>query len=298
MSPFRLLPGLIALSVCSALPATAQRPPTVAAHRDTAFASCPNGPKAVAPPAGQQRAARELAERAQEAAIVGDNATVRDLYRRAASLDPTDATTAYALGRAYEAAGDARAIAEYCRFLALAPTAPEAADVRQRVTSLSLAQTTRVAATRAGIKPRSSPSPGTAFALGIVFPGMGQYYSRRPVPGLLITAATAGALYYGLRSKTVAHTVTRTATDPNGQPYQYQDVTLTNDRPNLAIGVGAAAGVALLGAIEAYAHARSMRSSTARAVAEHDVSPRHVTPSPVISTYGNAVGIGVQLAFR
>lgn len=214
-----------------------------------------------APSADQRRAARDLVARAQEAAIVSDDGTARDLYQRAARLDPTDPAIAYALARSYESARDARAIGEYCRFLALQPNAPEAPDVRRRVAALTYELTPRQAMVAA---PPSPPSPGGALALGIIIPGGGQYYTRRPVLGLLVTAATAGAVFYGLQQKTVTEMVS--ATDPNGHTYQYP-VSRT-ERPNVGVGIGAAAGISLLAALEAYghAHAASRLVSTARAL--------------------------------
>ena len=58
--------------------------------------------------------------------------------REASTLDPTDADLAYQLARAYETGGaGANAAKEYCRFLALAPNAPEAAEARARITVLA-----------------------------------------------------------------------------------------------------------------------------------------------------------------
>jgi tetratricopeptide (TPR) repeat protein len=86
----------------------------------------------------QRRAARELAQRAQQSAILGDRTAARDQLRQAAAMDPTNPDLAYQLARAHEAvsAGD-DARAEYCRFVALAPTAPEAAEARERIATLA-----------------------------------------------------------------------------------------------------------------------------------------------------------------
>ena len=91
----------------------------------------------------QRRAARELAQRAQQSAILGDRSAARDGLRQATAVDPTNPDLAYQLARAHEALGagdDART--EYCRFLALAPTASEAAEARERVTALTRATQT------------------------------------------------------------------------------------------------------------------------------------------------------------
>jgi len=86
----------------------------------------------------QRRAARELAQRAQQSAILGDRSAARDQLRQAAAMDPTNPDLAYQLARAHDAVGagdDAKT--EYCRFVALAPTAPEAAEARERVGALA-----------------------------------------------------------------------------------------------------------------------------------------------------------------
>ncbi|MBW8768601.1 MAG: hypothetical protein JF589_02470 [Gemmatimonadetes bacterium] len=85
----------------------------------------------------QRRAARELAQRAQQSAILGDRIAARDQLRQAAAMDPTNPDLAYQLARAQEGVGagdDAKK--EYCRFVALAPTAPEVAEARERISAL------------------------------------------------------------------------------------------------------------------------------------------------------------------
>jgi len=73
-----------------------------------------------------------------EAAIVGDHRQARDVFVDAARLSPGDERIAYQLGRAYEELGERpNAVREYCRFLALAPQAADAPDVRTRVTALA-----------------------------------------------------------------------------------------------------------------------------------------------------------------
>ena len=83
-----------------------------------------------------------------EAAIVGDHRQARDVFLDAARLSPGDERIAYQLARAYEELNERpAAIREYCRFLALAPQASDAADVRARIVALSAspAGTTSVA---------------------------------------------------------------------------------------------------------------------------------------------------------
>jgi len=95
-----------------------------------------------APPAAAGRrdelAARTVAARARELALVGDRAGARAAFARAVALDPASAPLAYDLARASEEAGDTRgALTAYCQFLALAPSASDARDARARVGRLS-----------------------------------------------------------------------------------------------------------------------------------------------------------------
>jgi tetratricopeptide (TPR) repeat protein len=94
------------------------------------------------PPAAAARrdelAARGVAARGRELALVGDRAGARAAFARALALDPTAAPVAYDLARTAEEGGDARAaLSAYCHFLALAPGGPNAADARARVARLA-----------------------------------------------------------------------------------------------------------------------------------------------------------------
>jgi tetratricopeptide (TPR) repeat protein len=115
------------------LPAVAARPACAA----------PTTTRAATPE--QRRAARELAQRAQQSAILGDRIAARDQLRQATAMDPTNPDLSYQLARAQEAlnAGD-DARAEYCRYVALAPTAPEAAEARERIGTLARPTEARV----------------------------------------------------------------------------------------------------------------------------------------------------------
>lgn len=288
----------VAGGIGAAAPALGQAAAVRTVLSDPVIAGCPAMAKLVPPSDVARRAARSLAVRAQEAAIVDDNATARDLYERAVKLDPTDAATAYALARAYETASDPRALVGYCRFLALAPTAPEAVDVRQRVVSLSSALAARNAeAAVVTVDPRNPlPDAGTAFTIGLVLPGFGQYYSHRPVAGALFTAAAAGALLFGFQSQTVTTTTPVTATDPNGKSYQYQQITSHDERPNATAGFAVAATISVIGAVEAYLHARSAGvDDVSPRVSDAGTTSQLRTASPVVAVLGRAVGVGLQL---
>jgi tetratricopeptide (TPR) repeat protein len=100
------------------------------------------GCPAVAAPGATSPARRDSAEalvaEASEAAILGDDGSARDLFRRAAALDPTDASVAYRLARLHEDLGDrAAAVGEYCRYLVLAPESADAPEVAARAARLA-----------------------------------------------------------------------------------------------------------------------------------------------------------------
>jgi hypothetical protein len=90
------------------------------------------------PAAADRRRAEELARQAYGAELVGKTQEAHSLLRRASSLDATDQSAAYHLGRTSEVLGDRTgAMAAYCRYLALAPTTAEAVEARQRVATLA-----------------------------------------------------------------------------------------------------------------------------------------------------------------
>jgi hypothetical protein len=98
------------------------------------------------PAAANRELAGELAQQAYDAELLGNMQQARSLLIRASSLDGTDKSAAYHLGRTSEVLGDRTgAMTAYCRYLTLAPTAAESAEARQRVAELSQAGT-RVAA--------------------------------------------------------------------------------------------------------------------------------------------------------
>jgi len=129
------------------------------------------------------------------------------------------------------------AIRDFDQYLRLTP-AGDSTAVRQRQLALR----------------RELPSATAAFWLGLI-PGAGQYYTRQPLLGVLVTGAAAGGVVWGVQSQTV--TKTATFTDRNGHPYtqSYQ----TSEQKNLGAGIGVAAGVTLLAAIEAAIVAHNLK---------------------------------------
>jgi tetratricopeptide (TPR) repeat protein len=286
-----------------------------------------------APSATNAEQARRTAARAHEAALIGDQRSARDLYARAATLDPTDARLAYQLARVREDLKERRAaVAEYCRYLSLAPGASDGAEIRQRIRALfpvtevgtrnralaafdsavahfdagRLAQAESSLDAVIRLEPRAaeayydrgivrsargkrgpaiadlehylelrsealdrgrverqlsqlrSPAlrPEVALAQGLLVPGLGQIYTRRPALGLAVLTGVGGATYLALRREETLER--RSFTDPFGN--RYQSTFRRTERPNLTTGAIAAGTIAAAGAVEAYVHARRMRA--------------------------------------
>ena len=280
----------------------------------------------------QRRQARDLISAADQAGILGDTTAALASLRRARSVDSADADVAFRLARLYETAAiPDSAVKEYCRFLAISPASPDAADVRERLTALARPASDPVvdsanshfeqglraydagrmleseahfsraidaepawadayfdraivravrgerddaasdyevyirlrptAADRADVTTRVAAlrgtrlSSGQAFGLGLVIPGAGQFYTRRPLLGTLYLLGTATAIGLAMQEQTTVRTTQQTATDPFGNPYTYTSTLQAKTRGHLGAGLAAAAAIDLVGAIEAAVYA-------------------------------------------
>lgn len=102
-------------------------------------------------------AAEALANEAAQALILGDHATALTLLTNAAERDARAERIAYRRARTLELLERGEdALTEYCRYLRLAPSAPESAEVRERIEVLVAARVFTVSALAA-----------SAFASGI-----------------------------------------------------------------------------------------------------------------------------------
>ena len=257
---------LSGLTILVAAVAGAQQPSRADTSKASAsVAALPPGCVVVritAPPTdSQRRAARDLAQRGQQSAILGDRVSALSQLREAAALDPTDPDLAYQLARAQEGAGaSSDATVEYCRFLSLAPDAPEAAEVRERVAVLAAEAQERAVlaarAARAAAPPLPPLSPQRALTLGLVIPGGGQFYAGRPIRGMISFGGAAVALGWGMSQRYGIREVEQTALDPFGNPYTFTALEETTSRPHLAQGIAAAAAIAIASAIDAYNFSR------------------------------------------
>ena len=145
------------------------------------------------------------------------------------------------LGRVQES------LADYRRYLRMMPNEidPVAALVSERIGTLE------------AIAAATTPSPTGALALGVL-PGMGHYYTGRPVVGTLVLGLAGGAIATGLMVKSV--TVTCVNQPPSGQSCAPTDVhDRSVERPYLLPSLGVAATVTIVGAIDALVKARRHR---------------------------------------
>ena len=324
--------------------------------------ACAPTPAPKAPTDAQRKQARDLAQNGRQAAILGDSAAAFAQMREASTLDPTDSDLAYDLARAYETAHAAESAAkEYCRFLSIAPNAPEAGEVRNRIAALVPAKpvtgpTVASALFNAGVvaydskkldeadakfaaainaeptwadsyynhalvrssqgdqqralsdleeylrlKPQAAdraqvvariaslrqrpPSPSEALGLGLVLPGAGQFYTRRPLRGVLYLAGTAAAIGFSLQQDVSRKSVQETGTDPFGNPYTFTTTHKITDRPYLVPGVALAGAVVVASAVEAYLFANRSAADVKRVSvsiepAAHGLAARVSLPLP------------------
>lgn len=139
------------------------------------------------------------------------------------------------------------ALRDFRRYLRLvAPDETDAILVSQRIGILEGA---------ASVFP---PNPMGALALGFI-PGMGHYYTSRPVPGTL-TLTTAGmAIAAGFGFRTIT-TLCLSDTPAGGVCPPVDVVDETVERPYMWAGIGVGAAITLIGAFEAYRKAKARRS--------------------------------------
>ena len=137
----------------------------------------------------------------------------------------------------------ADALKDFEAYLAAVPSAEDRVDITRTIATLR----------------RPVYSEGSAFARGIL-PGFGQFYTGRPVIGVVVLAGVAAAAALGVSQKNNEKTIPYT--DPNGvsAPYTQQFTR----RPYLVPGIVAAIGLTLGAAAEAVFYAK--RSSQGAAV--------------------------------
>ena len=375
-SAARALGVTAALLVAAVRPASAQE---LALKRNATrpqATACPVAPLPRQPGTTQRDEARRLAGAAQEAAIAGNQREAREQFARAARIDPTNEDIAYQYGRTLEDTGSpADALREYCRYITLAPTSGDAADVRGRIAILApptpalRGADQAVAPFREGVagyergrydeaelafgraineaagwpeayynraiarlaqrksapavtdlqrylelKPDASDrvtvlneitriqrplpyTPGSALGGGIVLPSFGQFYTRRPLFGVGVLAATAGAVAYALPIERTVRQDSAYVRLVNGdsvlQPFGQPE--LVTERPNLTTGLAVAAGITAVAAVESYLYARRARAKVLTGAVRRTAVRVRPVPARDLAATGIALDVRVAL---
>ncbi len=143
------------------------------------------------------------------------------------------------------------------RYLDLRPDAIDARGVAELIGQLAT--------------PTGGPRAGVAFTLGLLVPGMGQFYSGRPAMGMAVltlagSAATAAFLVQEVKVRCLADV------DPGAACPPSQVLDEQTQRPYLVAGLAVAGAVTLIGAIEAAVHASG--HSTELALRSGNAAPR------------------------
>ncbi len=159
---------------------------------------------------------------------------------------------------------------DFERYVRLTPAPADVGDVRRYLVATFPASEEATRAAQAGPAGMAGPRPGTAFAVGALLPGGGQFYTGRPALGLAVTALAGGALATGL----LYERTTVRCLDATIQTNCPEELVASREtsRPFLAPAVLAAAGVMIGAAIEASFHAS--RRSAERDAAGGDGSAR------------------------
>lgn len=193
---------------------------------------------------------------------------------------PEWADAAYNRAAALARLGEgAEAVLSFQRYLELRPEAPDAIAVSQRIGQLE------------GVSLLRTPSPSTALTVGVLLPGMGQFYSGRHAGGLAVlsiaaAAATAGFLIEEINVQCLI-TVGPNEPCPPGQVASQE-----TDRPFLLPGLATAVTITIIGAIEAYVKARGRRDRGVAAPTLPASSGSHIE-GPSISTSGSRVNLSL-----
>lgn len=223
---------------------------------------------------------REAQSRNFDAALAAFDEAIRQAPQWADASYNRGVTLAR-MGRDPEAARELR------RYLSLAPRAPDMAAVTQRVQELE----------RLLMALRGAPSPGTALGLGLLVPGMGQFYAGRTTGGLTVLGLATGAVLTGFLV-TEVHIRCLDPVEAGQSCPADQIVSRRQERPHLVPAIGVAATVAVIGAVEALIEARG-RNRARAGVFGPTVSQGPRLSGPSLEAQGTRVDLNLLgLRFR
>ena len=237
-------------------------------HRDARRPSVPDTCGAITlaatPSAADRQRAETLTQQAGVAEMHGDIQDAALLLRRAASLDGTNKSAAYHLGRTSEALGDrTTALNAYCHYLALAPTATESVEARQRVADLSRPAPRAAGRASAGVTTHhnaarvpSRPTVRTSSTTGPRYVAGAPVRQSEPTPTPAPVTQSASVTTGG-----------EVASAPAPAPAAQQPSTVPRTQRRSSIGVQSTIIGAATGAILGAATGRSVKSTVIGAAA-------------------------------
>jgi tetratricopeptide (TPR) repeat protein len=130
------------------------------------------------------------------------------------------------------------AAADLERYVTLEPDGPNADLVREYLAVLASME---------------GPGAGRALVAGVVIPGAGQFYTRRPGLGAAVLGIAAGTIAGGYFHERT--TIRCRIANPEGDCPTEDIASTVTERPYLGVAIGVAAGVAIAAAIEASLYA-------------------------------------------
>lgn len=229
--------------------------------------------------------AEEMRLAARGADDEGDESSALEAWRRLLEAAPEDA----------EATGRIAAIEEARRREALRLQEELLAEARSADTLVAEPPVVENAVGRdAGTSGRHY-SPGQALAMGLVVPGLGQFYTGRTNRGLLALGAAGGLIAVGLLTERVEIDC---ASVPVNDVCPVGDVLDERTRrPYLGPAVAAAVGVGLIGAIDAFLTARGANDAAQSSTSPSE-GPRLVLPAVGLDANGRLRAELLRVRFR
>jgi len=204
-------------------------------------------------------------------------------FTEAAMEAPSWADPVYNRGVVHDRLGEVdAAVVDLQAYLNMAPEAEDAIAVSQRIGQL---QSGAPLAT-----------PGNTLALGMILPGMGQFYSGRAKGGLAVLSLVGGTLAAGFL---IEKEETRCVGNLSGGGECPADRVISRDtsKPYLTQSLIAAGVVTLVGAIEAFLHVRGDEGRSDDAPMALEVGAARVL-GPRLSAKGTRLSLSlVQVTF-
>ncbi|MFN8573970.1 MAG: tetratricopeptide repeat protein [Gemmatimonadaceae bacterium] len=204
----------------------------------------------------------------------GDFVAADSLLTEVARINPSPAVYYdRGLARAARGARDS-AMADFKRYMAATPSGADHAAINRALAAL----------------PRHVYSPGRSLRNGLIFPGVGQVATRRPLLGLVALGALGGALTLALQWTQEYQLVAQR----DGQGRLSADSVLVTVHPTAALGYSLAAATWLGAALESYAYARRTHSASAGIIERSATGVPRFIVQPLL---GARTGVGLEFTW-